>query len=320
MADIVFSDWNNYTDRDGSAQTLDWDNLPAFLDIGVGMTALVQAINERIDVVTSDASNRLDYGSFETLESRIDNKIFNYLIPKYANKNYLGGIANWNNLTSDLFGAVLNKTDLFTELGEVEISSTAFYSHSKLWLKQRYNAINFLTLAILNNLFSEMGGMIYYLYTKTLQYYSDFNQLKTDTTNFAWTYAEATTPYSGYVNVNITSNHGLNNYLRVAYDVGFNCLSEKKATVYNIQKMFTDIFPITFENPDTTESQREHGVYSIVNNFLNNTFDFHSEYGDGNISTPASLYRSRGYHTVNLNIGINFAAQMNVPDGFKFQP
>ena len=153
MADIVFSDWNNYTDRDGSAQTLDWDNLPAFLDIGVGMTALVQAINERIDVVTSDASNRLDYGSFETLASRIDNKIFNYLIPKYANKNYLGGIANWNNLTSDLFGAVLNKTDLFTELGKVEISSTAFYSHSKLWLKQRYDAINFLTLAILNNLF-----------------------------------------------------------------------------------------------------------------------------------------------------------------------
>jgi len=47
MANIEFTDWNNYTDRNGTAQTLDWNALPSFLDISIPMKALIESVNEK---------------------------------------------------------------------------------------------------------------------------------------------------------------------------------------------------------------------------------------------------------------------------------
>ena len=77
MANIVFTDWNNYTDRDGNAQTLDWDNLPDFLEIGVGLTALKDAINEKIEIVNEVSGLYPNQLSISSLSLSPFNVVFN---------------------------------------------------------------------------------------------------------------------------------------------------------------------------------------------------------------------------------------------------
>jgi len=183
MAYVVFADWNNYTDRAGIAQTLDWDNLPSFLDIGVGLTALVQAINERLEVIVDDEEFLLTLKPFYSLADAylIDEKLNNICLNYFNHSlDYAGNTVRSTNYYYNSIDTVL------TKLEQDKITAEAFGVTSREWLKQRYDIINEILWAEVgsrNGFYGYPIAQIIYLNHKDIFSYSlttiesDFNAL-----------------------------------------------------------------------------------------------------------------------------------------------
>ena len=335
MPDIVFSDWNNYTDRDGSAQTLDWDNLPAFLDIGVGMTALVQAINERLKTIVDDVADLIELKQFYSLSdiSIIDNKL-NSLCQRYLNQD-LTYAGNTNHLEQWTY---LNIEVVLAKLGQTPIYSNAFNEISREWLKQRYDIINKLLWVDFSwsgsNSTNYIAQEIYqHVKTVTATTEAEGNTIEDDFNNAIWTKVTITEPRYQWHTWDFVGpfRKSLPQQIErrvIGWDVS-NILTELKCTrhvfmMYERRPSHAGYASAFYQDRDTFNPQNQWNFWYSDDTPVLAATDFDGAYTQFENNSCVPTYQAgfpggyrQGYSGNRLVFFIN---KFNVTGGFKFQP
>ena len=333
MADIVFLDWNNYTDRDGSAQTLDWDNLPGFLDIGAGITALIYALNEKIVVVNEVAGNKPDdltitaisISQFEiNYGSVIDSKIQDLNRYFFNLDTYPNSLASWDWSTL--------KASVELDLSSTWIKSNPFSSHTKEWLLQRYTALN--KLVYIKSILGQVN----------LGVDSDFKVKYKTITDWTGNYTDLVVAFDALPYLELTEDN--RSFFEHKITVGWEGFPKYKE--YGMNRV-GPVFPSNFFSSsfkcyrgvlmmsfsfDSYENNDSNVAESVVHEYImsqstvaiNSAFDYTNFYDAATVTDfdppgQPSLNR-KGYNTqtsFGLVLNQNWVFKMNVPDGFKFQ-
>jgi len=312
MAAYIFTDWEHYTEN-GTAKTLDWDNLPTVPNFRLLMTALITALEERYSISGYDFSHHQDYDTiikykngtdFLNISSNLITKFFNSVLRQawdWFFNQY--DTVNWYNTA--VMPKYWNLADMETQIGETIIDMHYPYPFAvgilRDWVIQRRKIIN-------EMVWSKIGVVESVLYAKEAKSTVSEADCRNALNAMSWAaYGTSTAP--SFTNLFHYPN-GYWRYFKLAVNLEPLTSSSLKAKRGGISKHIT-ILDYPYANPDDAADENNYGIFMEDASEVAISDEFDLRIGNGGDSLSSV---DTGWRTADST----FYAKCDTPNGFKF--
>ena len=312
-ARYIFTDWEHYTE-DGTAKTLDWDNLPTVPNFRLLMTALITALEERYSIVGYDFSRHQDYDTiikykngtdFLNISSNLITKFFNSVLRQawdWFFNQY--DTVNWYNTA--VMPKYWNLADMETQIGETIIDMHYPYPFAvgilRDWVIQRRKIIN-------EMVWSEIRIAESVQYTKDAKSTVSEADCRNALNAMSWI-TRGTVTGGGFINF-FYRTPGYWGYHKMAVNIEPLTSSSLKVKRGLISKHIKVLYYYPYANPDDAADENNYGIFMEDASEVTISDEFDLRIGNGGDSLSSV---DTGWQTGDSF----FYAKCDTPNGFKF--